>query len=155
MKAPSLLTLADIHQPRLYQAPLRSVQPHRVPPTPPSPQEGVGRVPYDLAEAEVYGGAAHPVQGRGVEAAEDHALVEKRTVLLDLVVEALQVIGRVTGITSRHRQLVQPPGLIYALVDAPSVRVANPQAVGGAGVPDVPRGATTGWTGCGTWGFGR
>ena len=30
-----------------------------------------------LAEAEVDGGAARPVEGRGVEAAEDHALAEK------------------------------------------------------------------------------
>ena len=48
-----------------------------------------------LGEAEVDGGAARPVEGRGVEAAEDHALAEEGVELLDVVVEALQVAGRV------------------------------------------------------------
>ena len=53
---------------------------------------------------------------------------------LDEVVEGMQVAGRVLGIASRHRQFVQSPGLSYALVDAPCVNVAHPQAGGGVGV---------------------
>jgi len=125
-----LLLLLDIRRPHLDQPPFRPVQPHRVPPA----GEEVASLGIPLAAAEVDGGAACPVEGRGVEAAKDHAKAEEGGVLLDVVVEALEVAGRVLDIASCHCHLEQPQGLGVALVDAPSVTVAHPQVGGSFGV---------------------
>ena len=54
----------DVRRPHLDQPALRPVQPHRVPPAVGGPLAGLRIL---LAEAEVDGGPARPVEGRGVE----------------------------------------------------------------------------------------